>query len=138
MDTWTIILSSPSFMIKKLVGWLVGWLVEWLIDKLVCSVHYQTVLTCLVLVALSIYLLRPGTKPPPAPAPPPAKPADSPSASPSPQPYLWTQDNSPIYGSPIYRRSPQSQVSLIVFLLFVHIEFQISPLSNFQQPKIWF
>ena len=83
-----------------------------------CAVHYQSVLSCLVMGALCFYLFRSGSRPPPPPAPAPAQPVDAP---PSPTPYLWTQDNSPIYGSPIYRRSPQSQVIHKMRLLFYPI-----------------
>jgi len=77
--------------------------------------YYQTVLTLLVATAcLHFFLRQPAsTKPPPPPAPA-ASPAKTGAAggdeAGSPTPYLWTVDNSPIYGSPLMRRtSPQAR-----------------------------
>ena len=75
--------------------------------------YYQTVI-CIVLVSvLTAYVTRTQlskTAPPaptPAPAPAPSSPSRGGETADSTQnatsPYLWTQDNSPIYGSPIYR-----------------------------------
>jgi len=77
--------------------------------------YYQTVLTLLVATACLLFFLRQpaSTKPPPPPAPA-ASPAKTGAAggdeAGSPTPYLWTVDNSPIYGSPLMRRtSPQAR-----------------------------
>jgi hypothetical protein len=89
-----------------------------------CLAHYQTVLTILVATLLGFYILRQtantssGSKPSAAPPPPIAaalSQASSPSSSPasSSAPYLWTVDNSPIYGSPMFRRTTPTQVSVL-------------------------
>ena len=78
--------------------------------------YYQTVICIIVASLLAVYvtktqLSRPGGAPKSAPAP---APAAAPAAPASPEavadssqnassPYLWTVDNNPIYGSPIYR-----------------------------------
>merc|ERR550534_213934 len=79
--------------------------------------YYQTVLTLVVASACLFYVLRQpisaSSKPPlpaPAPAVSPAKPDMKGDEPTSPTPYLWTMDNSPIYGSPLMRRtSPQAR-----------------------------
>ena len=76
--------------------------------------YYQTVICIIVASLLAVYvtktqLSRPGgaTKSAPAPAAAPAPPASPEAVADSSQnassPYLWTVDNNPIYGSPIYR-----------------------------------
>jgi len=80
-------------------------------------VYYQSVLSIIVAIVLAVYITKKLLiKPPsPKPAPPPAAAAvASPAKQPEPtqeagSPYLWTVDNSPIYGSPIFRRSPPTQ-----------------------------
>eukprot|EP00090_Calanus_glacialis_P028973 TRINITY_DN4645_c0_g1_i5.p1 TRINITY_DN4645_c0_g1~~TRINITY_DN4645_c0_g1_i5.p1 ORF type:complete len:1790 (-),score=673.65 TRINITY_DN4645_c0_g1_i5:326-5671(-) len=78
-------------------------------------VYYQSVLSIIVAIVLAVYITKTFlTKPPkPTPAPAPA-PAQSPvkqaeQTQEAGSPYLWTVDNSPIYGSPIFRRSPPTQ-----------------------------
>ena len=73
------------------------------------AVHYQTVLTVLVACGICIYLSKQmlaGRAAPPSVAAP-AKVAAAPPATPAQpeaeKPYLWTVDQSPIYGSPIFR-----------------------------------
>jgi len=80
-------------------------------------VYYQSVLSIIVAIVLAVYITRtllnkpPSPKPAPLPAqvtsPPPTKQPEQTQEAGS--PYLWTVDNSPIYGSPIFRRSPPSQ-----------------------------
>ena len=76
--------------------------------------YYQTVICIIVASLLAVYvtktqLSRPGGAPKstPAPAAAPAAPASPEAVADSSQnassPYLWTVDNNPIYGSPIYR-----------------------------------
>jgi len=79
-------------------------------------VYYQSVLSIIVAIVLAVYITKTflGKAPSPKPAPAPA-PAQSPAKTSGEQtqeassPYLWTVDNSPIYGSPIFRRSPPTQ-----------------------------
>ena len=87
-------------------------------DWCVCAAHYQTVLTLLLGGLLGLYLWRQtGAPKPPTSGPLTAAAAadapQSPLPSPSPSgstPYLWTVDNSPIYGSPMCRRTTPTQV----------------------------
>ena len=67
--------------------------------------HYQSVLCILLAAGLAVLVTRAQLRSAPAPAlPTPASPdkqGDKPGEAGS--PYLWTVDNNPIYGSPIYR-----------------------------------
>jgi len=78
-------------------------------------VYYQSVLSIIVAIVLAVYITKTFLTKPPKPTP---APAPAPAQSPAKQaeqtqeagsPYLWTVDNSPIYGSPIFRRSPPTQ-----------------------------
>jgi len=79
-------------------------------------VYYQSVLSIIVAIVLAVYITKtflvkpPSSKPAPAPAPTqsPAKTGEEQTQE-AKSPYLWTVDNSPIYGSPIFRRSPPTQ-----------------------------
>ena len=75
--------------------------------------YYQTVL-CIILVSIITFYVtktqfKPGPSkpmavpPPPAPASPSKQTANNDTSQNATSPYLWTVDNSPIYGSPIYR-----------------------------------
>merc|ERR1719507_1886020 len=73
-------------------------------------VYWQSVLVTLLAVALAMYLtrksLKQGTSPPSAAPPAPSTPVPAKQPEEVGGTYLWTQDKSPIYGSPIFRRSP--------------------------------
>jgi len=73
-------------------------------------VYWQSVLVTLLAVILAMFLtrksLKPGTSPPAAAPPAPSTPAPAKQPEEVGGTYLWTQDKSPIYGSPIFRRSP--------------------------------
>ena len=73
--------------------------------------YYQSVLSIIVAIVLAVYLTQSflskpaASNPTPSPAKSPPKQAEQnqePAAAPG-SPYLWTVDNSPIYGSPIFR-----------------------------------
>ena len=72
--------------------------------------YYQSVLSIIVAIVLAVYITKtfltkpPSPKPAPAPVQSPAKTGEEAQEGASPtSPYLWTVDNSPIYGSPIFR-----------------------------------
>jgi len=84
--------------------------------------YYQTVICIILVSVITAYVTKSqfsktqgSSKLAPVPAPAPAAQATSPNkqdgdtSQNAASPYLWTVDNSPIYGSPIYRRSPPTQ-----------------------------